>query len=123
MASQDPIETFILAYRDGGLSEAIDSVAAKRAPARACSPVLRRVALALGVTPKQLLQGGRCPKLADARHIAAWVLLDVTGATYAAVGEALGGMHHTTIMYARRRVQGTPRLLAEATRIKAKFAP
>lgn len=116
MASEEQIETFQRVVLRSGISRAIDAVTAMGKKRRSAISVLflRQVCVALGVTPKQLQRGGRCPAMADARHVAAWIVIEATGATYAAVGEAFGGQHHTSIMHAWKRVQSTPRLLQQA---------
>jgi chromosomal replication initiation ATPase DnaA len=43
-----------------------------------------------------------------------WVARDATGASYPSIGEAMGGMHHTSVLHGVRRVEATPRLLAQA---------
>ena len=103
----------------GDLSAAIDSVASRNPPARACSPFLRQVCECLGVTPAQLLRGGRAPRFADARHVAAWVCREATGASYPEIGKSLGGFHHTSVLHGVRRVERTPELLAKAREILA----
>jgi chromosomal replication initiator protein len=120
MASSEQLETFTYVYREHGLDAAIDSVSHRQPPAPACSPFLRRVCEALEVTPQQLLHGGRCKSLANARHIAMWVCREATGASYPEIGKALGGMHHTSVMHGVRRVESTPRLLEQARAILAR---
>jgi len=72
-----------------------------------------------GLTPEQLLHGGRLKPLADARAVTMWLLREF-GASYPAAGKALGGLHHTTVMWGVARVNTTPRLLEQARDIMAK---
>jgi hypothetical protein len=117
MASPEELETFTALFREQGLDAAIDSVARRQPPAPACAPFLRRVCEALEVTPQQLLYGGRCKSLANARHIAMWVCREATGASYPEIGKALGGMDHTSVMHGVRRVDKAPRLFEQALAI------
>lgn len=117
MATPDQIETFSAIFRDHGLDAAIDAI--RRPTPAACSPLLRRVCAAMEVTPQQLLHGGRGRAMSDVRHIAAWVCRQATGASYPVVGQALGGMHHTSVMHAVRRVDRTPRLRERAEKVIA----
>jgi hypothetical protein len=62
--------------------------------------ILDAVGARFGVTWEELLRSGRGPEhLANARHVAAW-LLRRRGMSYPAIGRALGGRDHTTIMSA-----------------------
>jgi hypothetical protein len=115
MASPEQIETFCFAYRETrDLGAAIDAVTSRHPPVRACSPWIRAVCESYRLKPAQLLRdGGRIPARADARHVAIW-LLRHAGSSYPAIGEAMGGMHHTSCISAVNRVNRTERLLAQA---------
>ena len=120
MASPEQIETFVYVFSTTkSLGAAIDAVSTKKPTDIACSLLFREVCKSLGVTPAQILRGGRWPHLADARHVAMRVLREHLGASYELIAEELGGMHHTSVMHGLRRVERTPRLLAKAREVLA----
>lgn len=57
-----------------------------------------------GVALADLTGKGRAPAVQWARHEAAYVCQQMTGATYAAIGAVLGGRDATTIMHSLQRV-------------------
>lgn len=57
-----------------------------------------------GVTWEELLSRDRTAHLANARHVAAW-LMRQAGMSYPAIGRALGGRDHTTAMHAVARIE------------------
>jgi len=65
--------------------------------------ILRRVARAYGVTLADLQGRRRHASLAWARHVAAYMVRGLTGASLPEIG-ALLHRDHTTIMHATRRV-------------------
>ena len=79
--------------------------------------VLDEVAATFPVTVKELLApiGGR--QVAEARHVAMW-LLRHHGMPYAAIGAQLGGRDHSTIMYGVAKVDESERLRGIAVDIQ-----
>ncbi|MGH9153845.1 MAG: helix-turn-helix domain-containing protein [Acidimicrobiales bacterium] len=69
---------------------------------------------AFGVDAEVLCGPSRVRHAVEARHVAAYVLREVAGLSYPAIGRALGGRDHTTAMHAvarvRVRMDGSPRL-------------
>jgi chromosomal replication initiation ATPase DnaA len=110
------LQTFIAVYRCDGLEAAVDAVR-RKPPARACAPFIRWTCEHYNLTPQQLLRGGRVPFLADARHVAMYVARVATCASYPIIGQAMGGMDHSSIIHGVARVEKTPRLLAQAMAI------
>jgi hypothetical protein len=112
--------TFCALFQAHGLDAAVAGIArVRKPPARALSPWVRAACQYYGLTPQQLLHGGRVKPLAEAREVTMWLLREV-GASYPAAGKALGGLHHTTVMWGVARVNKTPRLLEQARDIMAK---
>ena len=67
--------------------------------------LLAEVADAFGITMAELRGSSRTQGLCEARAAAAWVLRERYPAlTLAAIGELLGGRHHTTVINALQRV-------------------
>lgn len=81
-------------------------------------PVLRHVLKAVDdlcfVSPSAILSEHRSWDLAQARHVAAFVLHRHLGVSLTSVGRMLGGRHHTTILNSVRRVEMDLALMALA---------
>lgn len=66
------------------------------------------------LSPADLLYGGSKKRLhVDARHVAMYLLRE-RGLSLPAAGRAMGGMDHTTVLHAIRRVQADPELRLRA---------
>lgn len=66
--------------------------------------VLGAAAGAHALVPADLLGRSRVLHVRHARMVAAYLLRELTGASYPAVGRALG-LHHTSVLHACRRVR------------------
>ncbi|MGH9165941.1 MAG: helix-turn-helix domain-containing protein [Acidimicrobiales bacterium] len=67
--------------------------------------IIAAVAAAFGIAPEQLLATGRTRHVVDARQVAMYVLREVRGLSYPAIGAAVGGRDHTTVMHGVERVR------------------
>ena len=81
--------------------------------------ILDAVSQATGVTVPGLLSRERTRTIAEARHLAAWLLRNRTRLSFLEIGAVLGGRDHTTIMaavraHARRSASDTYLAQAEA---------
>ena len=111
--------TFCALFQAHGLDAAVAGIArARNPPARALSPWVRAACRYYGLTPQQLLHGGRVRCLADARAVTMWLLREF-GASYPEAGKALGGLHHTTVMVGVGKVNRKPHLMEQAMAIMA----
>lgn len=103
------------AFRDGGLGAAIEAVARAGAVARdrilRGQPEVEIVAESFGVTANAIMGKSRVSRVADARHVLAWVLRMSYRMTYPEIGTILD-RDHTTIISAVRKVEGDERLLS-----------
>lgn len=84
-------------------------------PAGICSIAVATAAHELGVTREAILSAGRQRAVTDARAVA-MAAARRAGLTLPAIG-AYFGTHHTSVMYATRKVADTPRLDAACARI------
>lgn len=98
---------------NGALSvQAVESPRPKRlalekllhAPSAPVSRSLSAVARHFGVTFAELLGRDRHSRIANARHVVAW-LLRQHGLSYPEIGRALGGRDHTTAMNSVRAIE------------------
>lgn len=72
--------------------------------ARSPAVILDRVSARFVCTRDELIGRDRHSHVAHARQVAAW-LLRRSGWSYVEIGRALGGRHHTTIMYAIEKIE------------------
>jgi len=73
-----------------------------------------RVALHFGFKVAELRGHRRTRRVSRARAIALYLSRELTGASYPEIGQRFGGMDHTSVIYAHRRVVAAPDMLAEA---------
>jgi hypothetical protein len=66
--------------------------------------VIVQVAAAFACTPAELRSPSHAHRLTLPRHLAMYIATERTGASYPTMGKAFGGRHHTTVMYAVKRV-------------------
>jgi hypothetical protein len=66
--------------------------------------VIVQVAAAFGCTPAELRSPSHAHRLTLPRHLAMYIAMERTGASYPTMGKAFGGRHHTGVMYAVKRV-------------------
>jgi chromosomal replication initiation ATPase DnaA len=124
-------EVFLHAYRDAGFDDAIDAVAnasvmyangkirsSRKPMARDLDPIVSQVADAMGTTVRLLRCVRRYQPLADARHIACWLMrqtgLPWSKLSYPIIALALGMANHTSALHGARRVEGDETLIARA---------
>ena len=82
-----------------------------------------RVASHFGFTVAELRGRRRFRRVSGARAIALYLARELTRASYPEIGQRFGGMDHTSVIYAHRRVAGSPALLAEAQALAAELNP
>lgn len=82
-----------------------------------------RVASHFGFTVAELRGRRRFRRVSGARAIALYLAREITGASYPEIGQRFGGMDHTSVIYAHRRVAGSPALLAEAQALASELNP
>lgn len=76
--------------------------------------VMEAAARITGVTAEQIRGLSRRSDIVAARHIAMWLARRLAPqASLAAIGRALGGRHHTTVMHGIRKVERASGELAE----------
>ena len=73
-----------------------------------------RVASHFGFKVAELRGRRRFRRVSRARAIALYLARELTGASYPEIGQRFGGMDHTSVIYAHRRVAAAPDMLAEA---------
>lgn len=73
-----------------------------------------RVASHFGFKVAELRGRRRFQRVSRARAIALYLARELTGASYPELGQRFGGMDHTSVIYAHRRVAAAPDMLAEA---------
>lgn len=76
--------------------------------------VLAAVADQFGMMPDVIVAPGRQQHLAEARHVAAWIMHRRLGVSLPWVAVLLGRTDHTTALNSVRRVEESPRLMAHA---------
>ena len=74
-------------------------------PKPTVNDIISLVADRYGITPAELLEGGRAAQSVTARHIAMRLAREITGKSYPQLGRAFR-CDHTTVMYACRAVEG-----------------
>ena len=72
------------------------------------------VASHFGFKVAELRGRRRFQRVSRARAIALYLARELTGASYPEIGQRFGGMDHTSVIYAHRRVAAAPDMLAEA---------
>ena len=72
------------------------------------------VASHFGFKVAELRGRRRFRRVSRARAIALYLARELTGASYPEIGQRFGGMDHTSVIYAHRRVAAAPDMLAEA---------
>ena len=80
-------------------------VASVPSPAGVAADGVETVAAAFGVAASELRGRSRQRHLVEARQVAMYVLREATGLSLPAIGRALGGRDHTTVMHALERVR------------------
>jgi len=58
-----------------------------------------------GISPEELLSGGRSPRIAWPRQLAMFLSRELTEESLPAIGRSFGGRDHTTVLHACRRAQ------------------
>lgn len=114
MNHDQSIATFCAVFAAHGLDAAVDAVA--HAPEfkfddSSFEIIVDAVCESYETTRDRLFSRER--KLADARHVAMW-LVGQAGASLPRSGQILHGFHHTTCLHAVKRVWRTPNLLERA---------
>lgn len=78
----------------------------RETPENRCAVVIVDVAVERGVTVDKVKHGGRARGLVAIRHEAAWRCRQLKPTlSYPEIGRALGGMDHSSVIYAVRRHQ------------------
>ena len=72
--------------------------------------ITEAVAEMTGVSVYLMRAKGNCARPSQARHLAMYVARQVTPYSYPQIGRWFGGRHHTTIMYAVRKVEWRRRI-------------
>jgi len=67
--------------------------------------ILHAVADRYGFTVQSLLGGSRYVQLVSARHVAMYLVRELTGITLAQTGKVFGGRDHTTVVHAVKKVE------------------
>lgn len=76
----------------------------------ATKEIIRYVAEKYGVFPDEIRRGGNQHRLSSPRHMAMYLCRELTSASLPRIGRCFGSRHHTTVMYAIRRVELARRL-------------
>lgn len=79
--------------------------------------VVNAAANEYGVTADDIFSNRKSKSIADARSACGFILRHRTQMSFPEIGRALGGKHHTTVMYAVRKFAGDNDRLARAARI------
>jgi len=90
-------------------------LAALKAPSFAA--ILEATAFHFGVLAADLMKGARTKILVIARHVAAFIVSRLTSASLPEIGRRFGGMDHTSILYAVRKISNrrkTDPIIADA---------
>ena len=117
MTHDQAMGTFLALYTAYGLDAAVAGIAHTQNPPKSVySPLIDAVCSHHGIERKKLIRGGKCRPLANARAEAMWMIREF-GASYPAIGQALGGLNHTTVMAGVKKVNANPQLLEEARSI------
>jgi chromosomal replication initiator protein len=67
--------------------------------------IIRIVADAFDIPPREMHSKRRDPPRPLARHVAMWLIRQMTPHSYPAIGRAFGGLDHTSVMYGVSRVK------------------
>lgn len=67
--------------------------------------ILRHLASSSGVTVQAIRYGRRTQPLVWIRHVAAWLIRNLAGASFPMTGLAMGGHDHSTMINSCRRVE------------------
>ena len=73
---------------------------------RDAANIIETVAEYFGVETQRLQGKGRDKQTALARHIAAYLIREETGRSFAAIGRELGGRHHSAILRGYEKITG-----------------
>jgi hypothetical protein len=83
----------------------------------------RQLALAQIRRLRKAMFASRGPRdISEKRQLAIFLAREVVQSSYPDIAKAFGGKDHTTIIYACRRVEGTPDLAEEAARLRRKIS-
>lgn len=82
-----------------------------------------RVASHFGFKAAVLRGPRRFEQLTRARAVAMYMTRELTDLSFPEIGRAFGGKHHTTVMYAHRRVLADQGLLATALALELELNP
>lgn len=74
-------------------------------PALDVSTIVKRVALAFGVSETELLGASRLRGVLRSRQVAMFLARELTGLSLPRLGAAFGGRDHTTVLHACRKVE------------------
>jgi chromosomal replication initiator protein len=81
----------------GKYSQKLNSInAASRLMAK---DIISAVAEHFWMQGKDLLEKNNSPDITHPRHVAMYIVREMTGYSFPNIGRAFGGMHHTTVMY------------------------
>ena len=79
--------------------------------------VAERVTDFMGVSSSELMSGSRRRRVSATRHIIAYILREEMGLALEEAAEALGGIHHTAIIYGAEKVKSDSKLLGLARKL------
>jgi len=79
--------------------------------------ITERVVDFMGVSKSELMSGSRRRRVSATRHIIAYILREEMGLALEEAAEALGGVHHTAILYGAEKVKSDAKLLALARKL------
>jgi chromosomal replication initiator protein len=82
----------------------------------------RAVADHYGINRKAMFASRGPRDISEKRQLAIFLAREVVQSSYPDIAKAFGGKDHTTIIYACRRVEGTPDLAEEAARLRRKIS-
>ena len=76
----------------------------KREPVASPSRITQLVATQWRVRPEALSSKSRSRNIAEARHVAMYVVRELLGSSLQRIGELYGGRDHSTVLYSIRKV-------------------
>lgn len=82
-----------------------------------------RVASHFGFTAAELRGRRRYRRVSNARAVAMYLARELTSASFPEIGMRFGGMDHSSVIYAHRRVAAAPDMLAEAQALACVLNP
>jgi len=92
---------------DRALAEEVLDVLYPERPPTPSKPDIEQIKQAtcaqFGISPADLVSGGRSPRLTQPRQLAMYLARELTASSLPTIGRAFGGRDHTTVLHALRR--------------------